>query len=283
MTIAYEPTAHPRPLVLLASRETGEMRDIETALFSAGYRVVTARNAHETLQKARNHQPDAIILDAALDVPTFELCQSLRQDPSLSPASPIMLTRAHPGTRAERIEALRAGAWDLQADSDLEELLLRLSVYLQAKTEVDLLTTECLVDRGTGLYNAHGFTQRAEELGALATRQGLAAACAVFRPTEELPTRATSDKLGLAFKTIGRLSDAIGRTEHTEFAIFAPATDAWAAARLVRRLSDRVIEEVGYVPEKGKRIALRSGYSAVPAGQKISAVALLARARTTVN
>ena len=45
---------HPKPLVVLASRETGELRDIETALFSAGYRVVTARNEHETLQGVRN-------------------------------------------------------------------------------------------------------------------------------------------------------------------------------------------------------------------------------------
>ena len=40
------------------------------------------------------------------------------------------------------------------------------------------------------------------------------AACAVFRPAEDLATRATGDRLGRAFKSVGRLSDAIGRTAH---------------------------------------------------------------------
>src|SRR5438105_1176272 len=236
---------HPKPLVVLASRETGELRDIETALFSAGYRVVTARNEHETLQRVRNHQPDAVILDEALGEPHYGLCRTLRAEPTLSPASPIIITHGNPTQAVTVLEALNAGAWNVEGDPpNVEELLLRLGVYLLAKLEVDRLTTECLIDRGSGLYNPVGFSQRAEELAAFVLRQGLPSACAVFRPVDQISNRSATDRLGRAFKSVGRLSDAIGRTGQSEFAVFAPATNAWAAhsarSRSQRRSSSRV-------------------------------------------
>jgi CheY-like chemotaxis protein len=272
---------HPKPLILLASRETGELRDVETALFSVGYRVVTARSEHETLQKVHTHQIDGIVLDGDLAATRHGLTQTLRADPDVSPATPIVLTSVESMTKAERLEALSCGAWDLQHQpTDLEELLVRLGVYLHAKLEVDQLMNECLIDRGSGLYNSHGFVQRAEELGALATRQGLPASCVVFRPSEELPNRIVGDRMGRAFKSVGRLSDALGRTDHSEFAVFAPATAGYAAAKLVQRISDSVTKEVGYVSERGKRITLRAAYSAALPSQKVSPSTLLARARS---
>jgi GGDEF domain-containing protein len=162
-------------------------------------------------------------------------------------------------------------------------LLLRLGIFLQAKLELDRLTTECLIDRGSGLYNSHGFTQRAAELAALNNRQGTPAACAVFRPDDDLPTRGTGDRVGRAFKSVGRLSDAIGRTSQSEFAVFAPATADWAAARLVRRMRDNVIQEVGYVAEHGRRLTLRAAYSAAPPSQKVEPHVLLERARAALQ
>jgi PleD family two-component response regulator len=275
---------HPKPLVVLASRETGELRDIETALFSAGYRVVTARNEHETLQRVRNHQPDAIILDAGLGDSHFELCRTLRAEPTLSPASPIIMTHGNAAERITVIEALNAGAWELEDDPPhVEALLLRLGVYLEAKIEVDRLMTECMIDRPSGLYNSTGFTQRAQELAAFVLRQGLPSACAVFRPVGEISTPQAADRLGRAFRSVGRLSDAIGRTAQTEFAVFAPATNAWAAARLMTRMRDQVSLEAGYMPERGQRVTLRSAYSAALPSQKIEAKTLLERARLALD
>jgi PleD family two-component response regulator len=269
---------------VLASRETGELHDLETALFSAGYRVVTARNEHETLQRVHTHQPDAVVLDRDLSEHGFNFCSALRADPAISPAAPILLVQDTAPTPTERLEALRAGAWDLQGvPTDPQELLVRLGVYLQAKLEVDRLTTECLIDRGSGLYNSHGFEQRAEELAALTGRQGVPCACAVFRPLEALPTHASGDRLGRAFKTVGRLSDAIGRTSVTEFAVFAPATNDWAAARMVRRMRDNIIQEVGAIAEHGKRLTLRVAYSATVGTQKPEPQALLERARNALE
>jgi PleD family two-component response regulator len=269
---------------VLANRETNELHALETALYSAGYRVVTARTEHEALAKVRAHGPDAIVLDQDLNKEDFVLCRAFRADPGVSPAAPIMLTQDEAPTPADRLESLRAGAWDIQGyPPDPHELLLRLGVFLSAKLELDRLTTESLIDRGSGLYNSHGFAQRADELAALTRRQGVPAACAVFQPSTDLPNRASGDRLGRAFKSVGRLSDAIGRTSHSEFVVFAPATNDWAAARLVRRMRDNVIQEVGHITERGRRLTIKAGYSAALPTQRMEPSTLLDRARTALQ
>src|SRR6185503_6569557 len=274
----------PRPVILVGRRETADLQELETRLYSAGYIVVSARNEHETVLKAHEQPPDAVLLDRTLTDRTHILTRSLRSDLNVSRAVPIFLTQDATPTRPESLEALRAGAWNIQGRPlDPDEMLLRLAVFLQAKLEVDRLTTECLIDRGSGLYNPHGFTQRAAELAALNNRQGNPAACAVFRPSDELPTRAAGDRVGRAFKAVGRLSDALGRTAASEFAVFAPATGDWAAARLVRRIRDNVIQEVGFVAEHGRRLTLRSAYSAALPSQKVEPHVLLERARAALQ
>lgn len=276
--------SRPRPVIIVGRRETADLHELETSLYGAGFTVVSARNEHETVLKAQEHPPDAVLLDQTLTDRPHKLARALRAEHTVSSATPIFLTQDTAPTRAERVESLRAGVWDVQGRPlDPEELLLRLGVYLQGKLEVDRLTAECLIDRGSGLYNPHGFTQRAAELAALNNRQGHPAACAIFRPAEDLPTRAAGDRVGRAFKAVGRLSDAIGRTSPSEFAVFAPATSDWAAARLVRRMCDNVIQEVGYVAEQGRRLTLRSAYSAALPSQKVEARVLLERARSSLQ
>jgi DNA-binding response OmpR family regulator len=167
-----ETAVHPKPLILLASGESEQLHDLQTALFSVGYRVVIARSERETLQRAREHHPDGVVLDGEIASPEHSLCATLTTSGDISPATPIILTRIGPLTRTDRLATLGEGAWELQSELDMEELLVRLGVYLRAKLEVDRIARFCLVDEGTGLYNSQGFAQRTEELGALTTRQG---------------------------------------------------------------------------------------------------------------
>ena len=267
--------SHRKPIVVLANREAGDVKELETALYSAGYQVLLARSERETLEKVRAHGPDAIILDRNIEVAAEGLCRALRDGPTVSRAAPILLTQDEAPSHENRVDAFRAGAWDIEGHpTDSEEMLLRLANYLEAKLEIDNLTAECLIDRGSGLYNSHGFTQRATELAALTSRQGSAAACIVFQPAQPLPTVAFGDRLGRAFKAAGRLSDAIGRTAPAEFAVFAPATNDWAAGKLVSRIRDNVARKGG--------VTLRAGFSAAAAA-KIDARALLERARQALQ
>ena len=252
------------PLVLLANADKWLTESLESVLTQGGYRVIVTSKRLQVLDLARRQLPDAILLDMALDsrtTDTFSLCRALRADPSVSRATPIILTTAGPALRTQQIEALRAGAWELRGDPlDLEELVLRIGVYVQGKLEVDRLSGEGLIDRASGLYNGDGMTRRSAELAAFTARQGMSLACAVFQPVDGVLTAGGADRLAQAFRRAGRISDAVGRTGPAEFTVFAPATDETGAEGLVQRLTDAIT--------KTTAVRLRSGISAAPAARK---------------
>src|SRR5204862_4411091 len=142
-----------------------------------GYRVTATAKRQHVLDLARRYLPDGILLDTGLDQranDNLALCRALRADPSISRATPIILTTAGPALRVQQLEALRAGAWELRGDPlDMEELILRLGVYVQWKLEVDRLGAEGLVDRASGLYNGAGLHRRSEAIATLTARHGL--------------------------------------------------------------------------------------------------------------
>ncbi|HXG97674.1 MAG TPA: hypothetical protein VNJ06_11260 [Gemmatimonadales bacterium] len=258
------------PLVLLANSDKWLSESLESVLVQGGYRVILTAKRPQVLELARRHLPDGVLLDLALEQrasDSLALCRALRADPTISRAMPIILTTAGPALRAQQLDALRAGAWELRGDPlDMEELVLRLGVYVQGKLEVDRLGEEGLIDRASGLYNDVGMTRRANELAAFTARQGLPLACAVFQPANGGAsggaglTPGTADRLALAFRRVGRVSDAVCRTGTTEFAVFAPATDESGAEGLVQRISDAVARNAA--------VKLRAGVSIAPAGPK---------------
>lgn len=266
------------PLILIANGDDWFRNSIETVLVHGGFRIVTADNGPRALEQARRHRPDGVILDIAFQPQypdSFVVCRALRAppDPIISPSTPLILTTLGPALRAQQIEALRHGAWELRGDPlDLEELSLRLSAYVQGKLESDRIRAEGLIDRASGLYNQPGVTRRAEELAALTARQGVPLACVVFRPTSALEEPGAADRLALAFRSVSRLSDAIGRTGVAEFTVFAPATDARGAAGLAARVRQAIGGKVG-------NGGLRVGVSATDASPRLSPAELWNRAR----
>src|SRR5437879_1469551 len=277
------------PLVLLANSDKWLTESLESVLTQGGYRVLATEKRQQVLDLARRYLPDGILLDMGLDQranDNLTLCRALRADPSISRATPIILMTAGPALRVQQIEALRAGAWELRGDPlDMEELVLRLGVYVQGKLEVDRLGAEGLVDRASGLYNDAGIVRRGAELAALAVRQGTPLACAVFQPANggDAMTPVAADRLAQAFQRAGRISDALGRTAPAEFVVFAPATDEMGAHGLVQRVTDTVARTMGGA---GGTIKLRAGISAAPAPSataQLSPPGLLADARNALR
>src|SRR6266478_5753237 len=222
MTARAGPPTQPSPLILLAIRDEVLLRSLQSVLEPGGFRVVPAGDPSSALTQVRRRQPDAVVLDTELaHPPRFDFCRTLRADPMLSPAAPIMLMRRGYPTRAEQLEALRAGA-------------------------------EGLVDRASGLYNSAGMERRSQELATFSVRQHLPLSCVVFR---DGTGEGEGDDVAAAFKHEGRISDAIGRTGPSEFAVFAPATDAAGAARLIKRLGGTVAARAGLARP------LKSGFS----------------------
>lgn len=277
-----------QPLVLVANAEQWFARSLESVLTAHGYRVMRAQTALQTLEFARRGRPHAVVIDTHLpESDGIALCRALRSDPAVSLATPIVLTTPGPITRAQQLEALRAGAWELRGEPfDAEEFLLRLGAFVQGKVEADRLGQEGLVDRASDLYNVVGLERRAQELASLATRQGLALACVVFQSADPA-VDGSGDRLAQAFRASGRISDAVGRLGPAEFAVFAPATDERGAVRLVNRLTERVAEQMSASVTDPPRppIRLRTGYSVVaaPPLKSIEPLELLARARGALD
>src|SRR5216117_1181838 len=232
------------PLVLLANADKWLTESLESVLTQSGYRVMTTAKRQQVVELARRHMPDGILLDLGLDQragDNMALCRALRADTAVSHATPIILMTAGPALRAQQLEALRAGAWELRGDPlDMEELILRLGAYVQGKLEVDRLGGEGLVDHASGLYNDAGINRRSEEMAAFTARQGLPLACVVFQPDDGVLTVGAADRLAKAFRRAGRISDAVGRTCPAEFTVFAPATDETGAEGLAQRITDAV-------------------------------------------
>jgi DNA-binding response OmpR family regulator len=252
-----------QPLVLLANADKWLADSLESVLTQGGYRVVATDKRQQVVELARRHRPDAILLDMSLDRRTtdnFGLCRALRADAAVSAATPIILMTEGPALRTQQMEALRAGAWELRGDPlDMEELVLRLSAFVRGKLEIDRHGVEGMLDRVSGLYNETGLARRSEELAAFTARHGMPLACAVFRPLEGGLNGTAADRLAVAFRNAGRVSDAVGRTGPTEFTVFAPATDETGAEGLVQRITDAVARSAS--------VKLRAGICTAPAQQ----------------
>ncbi len=250
-----------QPLVLLAHADQWLAKSLESVLTQGGYRVIATDKRQQIIELARRHRPDAILLDFGLDRATdkFALCRAVRAEPAVSSATPIVLLTAGAALRSQQIDALRAGAWELRGDPlDMEELVLRLGVYVRGKLELERLGVEGMLDRVSGLYNENGLARRSEELAAFTARHGMGLACAVFRPIDGGPlTNSAADRLAVAFKHAGRVSDAVGRTGPAEFTVFAPATDETGAEGLVQRISDAVARHAS--------VKVKAGISTAPA------------------
>ena len=268
-----------KPIILLANADTWLTESLESVLTQGGYQVIATAKRQQVLELARRYLPDGILLDLGLDQRTSDnltLCRALRADPSISRATPIILLTAGPALRAQQVDALRAGAWELRGDPlDVEEMVLRLGVYVQGKLEVDRLGAEGLVDRASGLYNDEGMTRRSAELAAFTTREGMPLACAVFQPVDGVLTAGGADRLAQAFHRAGRISDAVGRTGPAEFTVFAPATDETGLEGLVQRIGDAVARTAA--------VKLRVGTSATPAPRRSSATNLQAPRPTSTT
>ena len=254
------------PLVLLANAQEWVSRSLESVLRPNGYTVLKAFNGRDALERAHRARADVIILDSGLpESDVLTLTRALRVDPFITPSTPILITFSGPLTRAEVLDALRAGAngvWGVPLDT--EEFLLRLEGHLRAKLDADQARSDGLTDARTGLYNARGLERRARELAAHMDRSEGSLACLALAADQDGP--AFTESLGRTLRATARNSDAVGRLGPREFAVLAPDTDADGAVQLFQRLV-APLQELGIGPTgtasaDHQGIRLRAGYDA---------------------
>jgi diguanylate cyclase (GGDEF)-like protein len=263
------------PLVLIACDQEWSGRSLESILGPRGYAVLRAYTGRQAIELARASQPDVVIVDARLpDLDGVDVCTMLRDQPSISATTPVVMTATGQTTRAQRLAAYQAGAWEYciqPLDGDL--LIAKLASFIRAKNEVDRIRDESLTDDLTGLYNVKGLARRAKEIGAEALRTHHALACVAFGPDTTAATRSEdemrdlehhiAERIGGIMRAAGRASDAIGRLGQNEFAIVAPSTPASGAVRLVERMREKMEGASVAVGGREHPIMIRAGYTAV--------------------
>ncbi len=95
--------------ILVADDEPYVLRSLEFILKKEGYRVLTAIDGQEALEKIQEERPDLVFLD--IQMPRMDgntVCQNLRRDPATRDLHIIMITAK--GQEADRLQALESGA-----------------------------------------------------------------------------------------------------------------------------------------------------------------------------
>jgi PleD family two-component response regulator len=284
------------PVILVANEHEWAARALETLLSPSGYAVVRGYSAKHALELVRSVRVDAVLVDAQMpDMDGAELCQRLRREPDVGSSTPLLVVASASGTRAERMTALEAGAWDVCTHPlDGESLLHKLRTFVASKRHADDLREQSLIDELTGFYNMRGIARRAREIGAEAFRRNHPLACVAFSPawstagTDVAPESGLSaplvTRLGAVCRDASRISDVFGRLGPTEFVVIAPATDGGGAVRLFERLQSAFAAQPILDPDP-KPLRLRGGYYAVSdyTTSQLDAVDIMLRATTALR
>lgn len=268
---------HTRPPVaLIVTSQEWVSLSIETLFSPKGYAVLRAFTAAQALDRLSHSPPDVLVIERTLrDGRGVDLCRTIREQKLVWPVTPVLLISTVTWEREERLEALRAGAWDAcSLPMDGEELFLKTDVWVHSKLAADAAREQSLLDESTGFYNAHGLLRRMMELGAGAGRHSRPLACVVISVDPDAADRRASTggagrtstwsaTVAERLRQAGRASDTIGRLSDTEFVVVAPDTDESGVLGLAQRLK-RAIEAPAVEKEIALAAPLRFGCYAVP-------------------
>jgi len=283
------------PLVLLIDDQEWTSRSIESILRPRGHVVLKAYTGQQALDLVGKVSPDAVLVDIHLpDIDGVELVRQLRNSPTIQSMTPILMITSDTVGRAERLEALGAGAWDILTHPvEPNELVLRMDTFVRAKQDTDRVREEGLTDPNTGFYNVRGILRRTKEITADAVRFDRPLTCIAFGPHTfggdtsdplgmEALVEAISMRVASALRSVTRVSDTVGRLGPGEFVVVAPGTDQEGAVRL----ADRVLQAVETTSEQqspglvdvDQLSQIRAGFCAVRSDEPASPEDLLLKA-----
>ena len=289
------------PLILLVDDQEWTSRSIESILRPKGHVVLKAHTGQQALDLVAKVSPDAILVDVNLpDLDGIDLVRRLKESPTVHSTTPVLMITSSSIGRAQRLEALSVGAWDILTHPvDPNELILRMDTYVRAKQEADRVREEGLTDPSTGFYNVRGILRRAKEISADAVRSERPLTCVAFGPSSvanesdrdgssRTVDDAISQPVAAAIRHVTRISDTVGSLGPGEFVVVAPGTDQDGAVRLADRVLDALKSQAerqgpGTGPVTETLARIRAGFCSVDAAASTSAEDLLLRATVALR
>lgn len=283
-----QPNRDLNPLLLIIDDQESNVRSLESVLRPKGHVVLKASTGHQALDLTTKVSPDAILVARSLpDFDGIDLIRKLVQEAIVGGTTPILLTAGTGLGKAERLEVLGAGAWDiLEQPLDATELILKLDTFVRAKQEVDRVRDQGLTDPETGFYNVRGVLKRAKELNADSARAARPLACIAFGRQSSPEAGAVegakdrfTERVSAALQSVTRTSDAVGTLSDGEFVVVAPGTNSDGAVRL----ADRILQELTSQEKDPRAVedltsSVRAGFYSVSAPSDTSAEDMLLRA-----
>jgi signal transduction histidine kinase len=123
--------------ILVVDDEIKVLRRLEALLLPRGYRVITASNGAEALQRVQQEPPDLIVLDVLMpDMDGFAVCRRLK-DNSETSLIPVLLMTVLSDAK-DRITGFEAGADDfLSKPVHRDELLARIRALLRRRQTIN--------------------------------------------------------------------------------------------------------------------------------------------------
>ncbi len=129
--------------ILIADDEKNMVWAISRALKSESYRIISATNGKEAIQRVQEDDPDLVLLD--LRMPKMNGMEALKQIKDINKDLPVIMITAH-GTMESAIEAMKIGALDyISKPFDIEELKVQIRKALDIgdmTKQIEFLTEE---------------------------------------------------------------------------------------------------------------------------------------------
>lgn len=129
--------------ILIADDEKNMIWALKKALENEEYKIFTASNGEEAVNKVKAVEPDLVLLD--LRMPQKDGMEALKEIKIFDPKVPVIMLTAH-GTMESAVEAMKIGALDyLSKPFDVEELKIQIRKALEIrgmKDHIELLTEE---------------------------------------------------------------------------------------------------------------------------------------------
>lgn len=129
--------------ILIADDEKNMIWALKKAFKNEDYKIITAANGIEAVEKATSHTPELVLLD--FKMPKLNGLEALKKIKEIDPKISIIMMTAH-GTMESAIEAMKNGAIDyISKPFDIEDLKLQIRKALDIgamKDQIEFLTEE---------------------------------------------------------------------------------------------------------------------------------------------